>query len=177
MPWRRAMKVDRMPLADMLRYLVLALLTSTLVWAAFTDIMARRIPNRAVLVILCLYAGWLVLSRGTGLWSALGAGVLSFIIGYILYLFKVMGAGDVKLFAAVALFAGLNYLPLLALATAISGGLVAGVNMLVRPYVSQAVLTLQGKEMAVTCPTVLPLRLVMFVSSGGQRQVCYRPIC
>jgi len=83
---------------------------------------------------------------------ALGAGVLSFIIGYILYLFRIIGAGDVKLFAAVALFAGHTHLPHLALATAISGGLVAAVNILVRPYLSQAMLVLQGKDMGRDVP-------------------------
>lgn len=145
-----------MPLADVLRYGILAVLTGVLIWAACTDVMSRRIPNQAVIAVLCLYVVWLVLvlvlARGAGLWPALGAGVLSFVVGYILYLFRIMGAGDVKLFAAVALFAGLDHLLLLALATAISGGLVAVINMFVRPYLSQAMLALQGREMGRDVP-------------------------
>lgn len=141
-----------MPLADILRYGILAVLTGVLIWAACTDVMSRRIPNQAVIAVLCLYVVWLVLARGAGLWPALGAGVLSFVVGYILYLFRIMGAGDVKLFAAVALFAGLDHLLLLALATAISGGLIAVINMLVRPYLSQAMLALQGREMGRDVP-------------------------
>src|SRR5258707_2863092 len=96
------------------------------VYAAFTDVKARRIPNRltypAALIGLGLqgaFHGWrgLLLSAGGGL---LFGGVLM-----LFHLVRAMGAGDVKLAAALGCMAGLAGSPQLMFATAVAGGALA----------------------------------------------------
>jgi prepilin peptidase CpaA len=57
----------------------------------------------------------------------------------------VIGAGDCKLFAATALFAGMAGLGLFTLATAFAGGAIALVSILTRPTRGLVMLQLRGK--------------------------------
>lgn len=134
-----------MSIPEILRYGAAAILTGLLVWAALSDIRARRIPNAAVLCTLLLFAVWAVTDRGATLGSSLAAAGIGFAVGYGLYLVNVMGAGDVKLFAAVALFVGLADLPLFALATALTGGAMAIVSLASRPRRAAAMFALRGQ--------------------------------
>ncbi len=93
--------------------------------ASVFDVRTRRIPNwltvGSILIALCLQAlrGW----EGFGL--SLLAGLLG---GGVLFLFFIaggMGAGDVKLMAAVCCFTGIRLLPTVLLATALSGAVFA----------------------------------------------------
>jgi prepilin peptidase CpaA len=108
---------------------VLLLLT-----AAITDLRQRRIPNWTVASLLVLFGpcAWLGLTPGN--WtSGLAAFGLALAGSGLLYLLGWLGAGDSKLFSAVALFAGLGNLGLLAAATAIAGGLYAFGVLFIRP--------------------------------------------
>jgi prepilin peptidase CpaA len=120
-------------------------LSGILAWAAVSDIATRRIPNASVVCVIALYGLWVLAAVGAGLGSALLAAAIGFAVGYALYLFKIMGAGDVKLFAATALFMGLSYLPLFALATVLAGGVMAAVSLASRPRRAMAMLILRGK--------------------------------
>jgi prepilin peptidase CpaA len=122
-----------MPSPEVVRYALAGGLSLLLLWAAISDVRDRRIPNAAVLAALALFVVWVIASRGQGLGSSLAAAAISFGVGYVLYLVKVMGAGDVKLFAALALFTGLAGLPAFALATALIGGLMAVFSLATRP--------------------------------------------
>jgi prepilin peptidase CpaA len=121
------------PHLDAVHWALAALLMMVLAWAAVTDVITRQIPNAAVLVIIGLFALWTLAGAPAGVGSGVGAAAVGFAFGFILYLFKIMGAGDVKLFAAIALFVGLSHLPMFALATAIAGGAVAALSLLSRP--------------------------------------------
>lgn len=134
-----------MPLPDVLRYLIAAALTGVLIWAAASDVRDRRIPNRAVLSVLGLFVLWAALNGGAGLLSAIVAGAIAFAVGYGLYVFKVVGAGDAKLFSALALFAGLSHLPLFALATVWTGGLMALVSLAASPRRAIVMFAMRGQ--------------------------------
>ncbi|HZZ30956.1 MAG TPA: prepilin peptidase [Phenylobacterium sp.] len=134
-----------MHLADFIRYAVAIALSGVLAWAAISDIRWRRIPNRVVLSILVLFVPWTLASGGIELASALVAGVVAFAVGYGLYAFKVMGAGDAKLFASLALFAGLAHLTTFALATVWTGGVLAIGALVARPRRALAMLSLRGQ--------------------------------
>jgi prepilin peptidase CpaA len=122
-----------------------AVFAAVLTWAAVSDVMTRKIPNIAVLALIGLFGLWAVASGLAGLGSALGAAAIGFAAGFGLYLFKIMGAGDVKLFGATALFIGLAYLPMFALATALTGGVMAAVSLLTRPRRAAVMIALRGK--------------------------------
>lgn len=134
---------------DLGRWVIAIALTCILVWAAFTDVRERKIPNWTVLAVVGLALPWLAtyVLLGSGVWVlwAIAGGVIAFIVSFILYASGVIGAGDSKLFAAVALFTGLWNLPMLAIATAAAGALIAAVSFVSRPSRAMTMLTLRGK--------------------------------
>jgi len=134
-----------MPLPEVLRYLLAAVLTGVLIWAAASDVRDRRIPNKAVLSVLGLFVLWMAANGGAGLLSAVVAGAIAFAVGYGLYVFKIVGAGDAKLFSALALFAGLSHLPLFALATVWTGGLMALASLAASPRRAIVMLAMRGQ--------------------------------
>lgn len=107
-----------------------ALLLPFLAAAAGTDLLNRRIPN--VLIVLMLGFGIALqgvsLSFGAVLWS-LGGVLVGFLMLLPFYALGGMGAGDVKLLAAVGSFLGPYGALLAGLFTLIAGG-VLGVAML-----------------------------------------------
>lgn len=132
-----------MPPTDLARYALAAAYTGLMAWAAVSDIRSRLIPNRIVLILLALFVPWTLISGG--LLSSLAAFGVALVVSVALYAFKVIGAGDSKLFAVAALFAGMGYLPDFALATALTGGAVALVSMAARPQRAFAMLMLRGQ--------------------------------
>lgn len=98
---------------------------------AYMDVRYRRIPNKLVLVTLI---GGLTLNtifggvHGLGL--SLGGSLLAFVLMFGLHVFGTMGAGDVKLFAAIgAVFGSPLVLPTL-LIVALTGGVLALLTMI-----------------------------------------------
>ena len=122
-----------------------AVLTALLAWAAISDIRDRKIPNLVVLAMLALFIAWTLVGPSVALGGALAAGGIGLAVCYVLYATSIIGAGDAKLFAAAALFAGLGYLPTLALATVLAGGAIAAVSILTRPRRALVMLHLRGK--------------------------------
>jgi prepilin peptidase CpaA len=134
-----------MPLIEIGHWVVAALLSVVLAWASVSDIRHRRIPNWTVLTVLGLFLPWALLSHGSWALWALAAGVIALVVSFALYAAGAFGAGDSKLFAAVALFAGLGHLAQLAVITALAGGLIAAVSLASRPRRALVMLTMRGK--------------------------------
>jgi len=107
----------------------------TLVAAGF-DIRYRRIPNWLVLTGIVAGFSWNIYSAG---WSGLGhaaAGLgLGFALYFPLYLLRARGAGDVKLLAAVGSVTGPGNCFWVFLLTALLGGLIAMVVLLLHKRV------------------------------------------
>ena len=103
-----------------------AVLLAVAIVAAIFDARYRRIPNWLVLAGLLLGIGLnAFLSEWAGLRSSLLGIGLAFLIYFPLYLLRGMGAGDVKLMAAVGAITGwANWLGIFFL-TAIVGGVAA----------------------------------------------------
>ncbi|PKO27022.1 MAG: hypothetical protein CVU36_21960 [Betaproteobacteria bacterium HGW-Betaproteobacteria-9] len=117
---------------------VLALLAVLLTLAVWNDARHRRIPN--TLVLVTLLAGLLFHALGPqaitgglfssepsalGFWHALGGSLTGLLLFLPLHLLRILGAGDVKLFAAVGAFAGPAATVNLALCVLLAGGLLA----------------------------------------------------
>ncbi|MFW5330457.1 prepilin peptidase [Hydrogenophaga sp. ZJX-1] len=122
----------------------LGLLASCLALAALSDARHRRVPN--ALVLVALLTGLLLNAFGPqpfrqndGLFAmypgalGLGAGLLGALVALLVFLpfhaLHVLGAGDVKLFAAVGAFAGPAASVNLALCVLLVGGVLALVRM------------------------------------------------
>jgi prepilin peptidase CpaA len=107
----------------------------TMVAAGF-DIRYRRIPNWLVLTGIVTGFVWNLYSSG---WSGLGhaaAGLgLGFALYFPLYLLRARGAGDVKLLAAVGAITGPGNVLWIFLLTAILGGVIAMVILVLHKRV------------------------------------------
>jgi prepilin peptidase CpaA len=106
---------------------VLTIFPGAIAFAAAMDFFTMTIPNR---ISVALLAAFLVLAPLAGLdgWqmaSHLGAGLLVLGIGILLFIPGLIGGGDAKMAAAVALWVGFeNLVPFLIFA-ALAGGLLA----------------------------------------------------
>ena len=101
--------------------------------AAFMDVQQRRIPNW--LTYPAILAGVLLRAHFWGVngaLTALAGCLLSAGIVFVFYAVRAMGAGDLKLLAAVGAFTGPHYAIQTLLATAIAGGVLAIIYVLYR---------------------------------------------
>jgi len=107
---------------------ILALYVFALVFAALSDLVSLRIPNWLT-GALALGFPLAALIAGTGLsdhavdWlSHIEAGAAVFAVGTVLFACHILGGGDVKLLAAMALWCGLHLVVPLIFLTAVIGG-------------------------------------------------------
>lgn len=92
----------------------------------YMDIRYRRIPNKLVFATLMTGISLNLVFRGWhGLASSLEGMVLGFVVMFMLHLIGTMGAGDVKLFAAVGSIVGISSVLQTLLVVALMGGLLA----------------------------------------------------
>jgi prepilin peptidase CpaA len=161
-----------MPFPELARWGVAGLYAVVLTVAAVSDIRSRRIPNWTVVALLALFVAWCFVGPAVQPLWALAAFGIALVGTLALYLLNVVGAGDSKLFAAAALFAGFKGLALLALATALIGGVIAIGMMLVNPKRVLRGLTAKGrgeKQLGIPygVPIALAALLVMFGPFGA----------
>ena len=108
-----------------LEFVSLLALTTLLVLAGWHDLRMRLIPNTLVLWGLITALVLSMTPRGIGLSSAMLGGMTGFLVFLFLHLFKMVGAGDVKLVAAVGMFVGWPDMAKVCLAILIAGGLLS----------------------------------------------------
>jgi prepilin peptidase CpaA len=111
--------------------------------ACVTDIRARRIPNLLTFgaaALACVVHGF------TGGVSGLGSSAFGWIVGLVLFLpfflLQGMGAGDVKLLAALGAWMGPKDVAFVAMYTTMAGGILALAVALVRGYLRTALVNL-----------------------------------
>ena len=97
----------------------------------YYDVRYRRIPNAFVLATLIsgLTLNFIMGGLQGGLYSA-GGCVLAFILMFMLHVFGAMGAGDVKLFAAVGSVLGAQLVLPTFLVVVLTGGVLALVSVM-----------------------------------------------
>jgi prepilin peptidase CpaA len=112
---------------------IIALLVPLAVIITYYDVRYRRIPNAFVLATLAsgiivntVYGGW------QGAVMSLGGCAIAFMLMFILHVFGAMGAGDVKLFAAVGSLVGTHLVLPTFLVVILTGGALALLLMLHR---------------------------------------------
>jgi prepilin peptidase CpaA len=107
--------------------IVQVLLLMLVIPAAMFDVKQRRVPNVIVLAGLLLGIGLnLFLYETDGLWMSLKGCGLAFLVYFPLYLVRGMGAGDVKLMAAIGAIVGTaNWLGILVLTSLVAGAAAA----------------------------------------------------
>ena len=97
----------------------------------YHDVRYRRIPN---LFVLATLISGLTLNLAMGGWrgalGSLGGCVLAFIFMFVLHVFGAMGAGDVKLFAAIGSVIGVQLVLPTFIVVLLTGGLLALISVL-----------------------------------------------
>jgi prepilin peptidase CpaA len=167
-----------------LELILIALVLTAAIW----DLKSRRIPNWLSLAgIVCGIALNSFLYGLTGAKESLEGMATAFVIYFLLYLVRAMGAGDVKLMAAVGAFVGPGNWFMIFLITAVLGGLIALTVLLLRkrlrktfdnvlfivaemmhfraPYIGREELSVKSQK-AFTLPhgAVIGLGCIVFVS-------------
>ena len=98
---------------------------------SYYDICYRRIPNPFVLATLVVGFFVNVAFAGmSGALASLGGCALGFFLMFVLHIFGAMGAGDVKLFAAISAVAGANLVVPMFIVVTLTGGVLGVVSML-----------------------------------------------
>ena len=107
----------------------------------YMDVRYRRIPNKLVFATLVggtslnmVFSGW------HGLASSVGGMAVAFVIMFMLHLVGTMGAGDVKLFAAVGSIVGISSVLQTLMVVAMMGGLLAFGKMIYSRRVGRTML-------------------------------------
>ena len=97
-----------------------------LIAAAASDWRSLMIPNRYSLALVALFPSYVIAMGGDVAWMGhLLYGAVAFLAGFVLFSLRICGGGDVKLFAAVALWAGPALFAPMLIYTALCGGLMA----------------------------------------------------
>lgn len=104
-------------------YAVASVFVISLLIAAVIDCRRFSIPNSiSVIIGIDFIAAAACLPVHTQWTSHLGAAATVFAVGLVLFRFRVLGAGDIKLMTAVSLWAGFEKLSWFLLCSAIAGG-------------------------------------------------------
>lgn len=107
------------------------LLVPLAVIISYYDVRYRRIPNAFVLAALA--GGVAINAIGAGLpgiAASFGGCALGFILMFMLHIFGAMGAGDVKLFAAIGAVIGADLVVPTFVVVILTGGLLAVVSII-----------------------------------------------
>lgn len=97
-----------------------------LIAAAASDWRSMTVPNRYSLALAGLFPSYVLASGIEADWTgSLIYAAIAFAVGFLLFVLRICGGGDVKLFAAVALWAGPAYFVPMLFYTTVSGGIMA----------------------------------------------------
>ena len=145
--------------------------------ACITDLRWRRIPN--VLTFSAAGAA-LLFHLATGGWTAAGWSVVGYLLGALLFfpLFALrgMGAGDVKLLAAVGAWLGPGQVVIVAVASSIAGGVIGVLVALAYGYLKTALINLWALLMHWRVMGIRPLPAVTLDGTRGPRLAYAIPI-
>ncbi len=109
----------------------IALLLPLAVLITYYDVRYRRIPNAFVLATFVSGVAINAIFGGLpGLANSLGGCALAFGLMFMLHIFGAMGAGDVKLFAAIGAVTGIQLVLPTFLIVVLTGGLLAMVSII-----------------------------------------------
>jgi prepilin peptidase CpaA len=116
-------------------YLCLAGYLTMLGLAALKDIRERRIPNALTGALAALYPVYVLVSPTPVAWlAALGLAALVFVVGLGLFARELIGGGDVKLLAALSLWAGPEQFVWFILVTTLTGGVLSLISLWYRRW-------------------------------------------
>lgn len=115
-----------MPFADVLDVVAICGFAVLLAVAALTDVTTLRVPNVLCAAIGLLYPLYVLNAASAGDWFwSLALAIIVFAVASVLFSFHMVGGGDVKLLAAIALWAGPDHMLEFLGSVAVAGGVLA----------------------------------------------------
>lgn len=114
----------------LINWFMLAYLCFLLTYCSFLDLLYYRIPNILVGCIIAAFPIWVLLTGNYAALSHVWPFVFILIGGILLFYFNLIGAGDIKLFAAVSLWLEWSQLLPLLIKMALYGGVLAILTLL-----------------------------------------------
>jgi prepilin peptidase CpaA len=145
--------------------------------ACLSDLRTRRIPN---VLTISAAAGALLFHLATGGWSAAGWSLAGLLLGALLFfpmfVLRGMGAGDVKLLAAIGAWLGPGQVAVVALTTSIVGGVIAVIVALAHGYLRKALTNIYLVLVHWRIAGVRPLPAVTLERASGPRLAYALPI-
>lgn len=116
---------------EMTTFVHIAFLVPLAIVITYYDVRFRRIPNPFVLATLLSGVAINLVSAGThGIYLSVAGCALAFILMFMLHIFGAMGAGDVKLFAAIGAVIGVQLVLPTFVVVVLTGGLLAVISMI-----------------------------------------------
>lgn len=148
-------------------FIFFAALTCLMVLVFYFDFTRYIIPNWLNLVLLALYPAMVWMAPVAIDWKmAMVGALILFVVGYIMFMLNWIGGGDVKLFAVLALWVGLQTLPEYVMVVALlGGGLSIGVIML-RKILEVYYKPKEGKDLPRVLRHGQPLPYGLAIASG-----------
>jgi prepilin peptidase CpaA len=147
------------------------------VLASITDVRTRRIPNvltfGAAITALLFHVGT---AGANGLTTSVGGWMLGAALFFPVFALRGMGAGDVKLLAAVGAWLGPLPVASVALITTIAGGAIALVVALVHGYLGTALTNVWMLLMHWRISGIQPLPAITLEGGRGPRLAYAVPI-
>ena len=151
----------------------IVVLVILIVVAAVHDVRSYRIPNWISLAIAVAWIGYVASLNGPtpkpDVWTSLLIGAVVFFVGAMLFLTGKFGGGDVKMLTAVSLWAGPSLIAEFLTATALAGGLQAGVIYVMAKYRGYATpgSPTHGAENTAASPIRLTIPYGVAIAAGG----------
>jgi len=109
----------------LIQALALTACSAVLCTAVWIDFQTYRIPNKIILIGMCLAGICALLPTSIGLIDSAMGWFVGLAIFLPLYMLGILGAGDVKLLAMVGMFVGYPAVLIVALYTCLAGGVLA----------------------------------------------------
>lgn len=151
-------------------YFFHGIITLFLAAVMYYDFTKYIIPNWICGVLLALYPVMLVMSphlpEDFSVWISLAVAVALFAVGVVVFTFKWMGGGDVKLLTVLGLWAGAASALDLLLLIAVLGGLLALLLWLVRPAAGRVLRTTNPEELPQILRHGEPMPYGLAITSG-----------
>lgn len=136
-------------------YAAFGLFCLLVVTAAVVDLWKFIIPNGLSVALVALFFATVLLLGVPVEWGFhLGTAAAVLLVGFVVYRFGFLGAGDVKLITAVSLWAGRDYILDYLIAVGICGGGIALALLGLRKAIS-GVLAARGAGREMTLPRIL----------------------
>jgi prepilin peptidase CpaA len=154
----------------LLRDVALACAAFFMLAGAFSDLRKLKIPNLLCLLLAVLFPVYVLVSPQEVAWAQhlMVAGIV-LLIGFAMFTVKLLGAGDVKMLAAAALWVGPKLIATFLFITTIAGGVLAAVFVLAAVW--RHMVTKKealGEDMESLCPWhKTPVPYGVAIACGG----------